>query len=93
MKQTKPNKQNYFVEMTDTYGGESNYSWVNRFLVRAVSMRGAISKVTRETGYHARVDYKYGDMARYDATSACICYFVSEATGQESEIYSRIVTL
>ena len=90
MKQTK---QTYFIEMTDTYGGESNYSWVNRFLVQSVSMRGAISKVTRETGYHARLTYECGDDARYDATSACICYFVSESTGQESEIYSRIVTL
>ena len=89
----KQQKKTYFVEMTDTYGGESNYSWVNRFLVQSVSMRGAISKVTRETGHHARVNYDCGDMARYDATSACICYFVSEATGQESELYSRIVTL
>lgn len=93
MKQTKPNKQNYFIEMTDTFGGESNYSWVNRFLVRSVSMRGAISKVARETGYYARLTYECGDMARYDATSACICYFVTEATGQETEIYSRVVTL
>ena len=89
----KQQKTTYFVEMTDTFGGESNYSWVNRFLVQSVSMRGAISKVTRETGYHARVSYDCGDMARYDATAACICYFVSESTGQESEIYSRIVTL
>ena len=93
MKQTKPNKQTYFVEVTDTFGGDANYSWVNRFLVRAVSMRGAISKVTRETGYHARVRYDCGDVTRYDATSACICYIVSEAEGQETEVYSRIVTL
>ena len=86
-------KQNYFVEMTDTYGGESNYSWVKRFLVKAVSMRGAISKVTRETGYHARLDYETPNIARYNATSASICYFVQEAEGNEEEIYSRIVTL
>ena len=28
----------YFVEMTDTFGGEANYSWVNRFLVNAISV-------------------------------------------------------
>lgn len=89
----KQQKITYFVEMTDTFGGESNYSWVNRFLVQSVSMRGAISKVTRETGHHARLDYNCGDMARYDATSACICYFVSEATGRESEMFKGIVTL
>lgn len=90
MKQTK---QMYFIEMTDTFGGESNYSWVNRFLVQSISIRGAISKVTRETGYHARLDYNYGDMARYNATAANICYFVQEADGNETEIYSRVVTL
>lgn len=89
----KQAKQMYFVEMTDTYGGEANYSWVSRFLVQSISMRGAISKVTRETGYQARLDYNCGDMARYNATSASICYFVQEAEGNEEEIYSRIVTL
>ena len=92
----KQQKKTYFVEMTDTYGGESNYSWyswVKRFLVQSVSMRGAISKVTRETGYHARLDYDCGDMARYNATSTGICYFVSETTGRESEMFKGIVTL
>lgn len=89
----KQQKTTYFVEMTDTYGGESNYSWVKRFLVQSISMRGAISKVTRETGYHSRVNYDCGDMARYNATAACICYFVSVATGRESEMFSQIVTL
>ena len=89
----KTPKQTYFVEMTDTFGGESNYSWVKRFLVQSVSMRGAISKVTRETGYHARLDYNCGDIARYNATGACICYFVQWADGNETEIYSRVVTL
>lgn len=89
----KQPKTTYFVEMTDTYGGEANYSWVTRFLVQSVSMRGAVSKVTRETGYCARLDYNSDDMARYNATSACICYFVQEAEGNETEIYSRVVTL
>lgn len=89
----KQPKTTYFVEMTDTYDGESNYSWVRRFLVQSVSMRGAVSKVTRETGYHARVNYACGNMARYNAVGACICYFVSDATGRESEMFSSIVAL
>lgn len=89
----KQHKTNYFVEMTDTYGCDANYSWVKRFLVQSISMRGAISKVTRETGYHARLDYETPNIARYNATSAGICYFVQEAEGNETEIYSRIVTL
>lgn len=89
----KQPKTNYFVEMTDTFGGEANYSWVNRFLVQSVSVRGAISKVTRKTGYHARVNYDCGDMARYDAVGACVCIFVSESTGREAEMFSGIFQL
>jgi len=42
-------KQSFFVEITDTFGGEANYSWVKRFIVRASTFRGAISKVSKET--------------------------------------------
>ena len=83
----------FFVEMTDTFRGEANYSWVNRFMVKAKTKRGAIGKVTRETGYHARIDWDNGDSARYNVQGACICYFVSEAQGDECEKYSRIKSL
>lgn len=86
-------KTQFFVEMTDTYGGEANYSWVNRFLVTASTMRGAIRKVTHETGYPAKIDYNTGDMARYNVLGACVCYFVSEADGNEAEQYLRVKTL
>lgn len=86
-------KTQYFVEMTDTYGGEANYSWVNRFLVTSSSFRGAISKVTRETGYRSRIDWNSGDTARYNVPGCCICYFVSDAQGNETEQYSRIKIL
>ena len=49
--------QTYFIELTYTYGGELNYSWVRRFLVKAKSMRGAMCKLARETGYSARKDF------------------------------------
>ena len=65
-------KNQFFVEMTDTFGGEANYSWVNRFIVSASSERGAIGKVTRKTGYRARGV----GCDRYDVPGACICYFV-----------------
>ncbi len=28
-------KNHYFIEMTDTFGGEANYCWVHRFIVSA----------------------------------------------------------
>lgn len=83
----------WFVEMTDTYGGEANYCWVNRFLVRASSERGAIGKVTRKTGYKA---HSVG-CDRYNVRGACICYFiewVDEARRAEMlNHYSRIEVL
>lgn len=68
----------YFVEMTDTFGGEANYSWVHRFCVNASSPLGAIRKVGRETGYSGRIrrDWDSGECARYNVRRAAICYFV-----------------
>jgi len=83
----------FYVEMTDTFGGEANYSWVNRFLVKAKTMRGAIGKVTRRTGYPARKDYDTGDMARYNVPRYSICYFVNWSDGSEADQYSRIETI
>jgi hypothetical protein len=83
-------KYNYFVEMTDTYGGEANYGWVHRFLVSAKSFQGAISKVTKETGYHARKRMDCGEMAEYRVPGACIVYFVTWATGEEHRQYSHV---
>jgi len=65
-------KNHYFVEMTDTFGGEANYCWVNRFIVSASSERGAMRKVARETGFNVR---SVG-CDRWDAVGACVCYFV-----------------
>lgn len=67
----------YFIEMTDTYGGESNYSWVKRFIVDANTFMGAVRKVAKETGYSVRKTLDAGDFARYDANGACICFFVN----------------
>ena len=60
------------IEMTDTFGGEVNYSWVHRYNVQATTQRGAISKLSRETGYSFRAD----GAGRYNAQGACVCAFV-----------------
>ena len=67
----------YYIEMTDTFNGEANYSWCHRFLVNARTPLGAIRKVTKETGYPARKEYDTGDLIRYKVPNACMCYFVS----------------
>jgi len=82
-------KHQYFVEMTDTFGREANYSWVNRFLVTSTSELGAIRKVTKHTGYHAR---KVSD-GQYRVPGACMVYFLNDAQGNEAEQYLHVTTL
>ena len=72
-------KNRYIVEMTDTFGGEANYCWIHRFIVTASSERGAMRKVSRETGFTARCTMP-GDPERWDAVGACVCFFVEFAT-------------
>lgn len=86
-------KNHYFIEMTDTFGGEANYCWVNRFIVSASSPRGAMRKVAKKTGFAVR---SVG-CDRWDAVGACVCYFVEWIDAADIQIYrekySRIEVL
>ena len=80
-------KQNlYFVEITDTYGGEVNYSWVTRHCVTASTMRGAMWKVSRDSGLSWHCVGDYGDNTRYDSKSGATCAFITE---WDNDIHSR----
>ena len=63
------NKQNniFYFELTDTFGSELNYSHLTRFKVFANTIRGAVIKVSKETGYNFRFNGVY-----YKAKKACI---------------------
>ena len=86
-------KHTYFIEMTDTFGGEANYCWVNRFIVSASSPRGAMRRVCARTGDSVR------DVGcdRWDSTRGCVCYFVEWVDPAEvadyQDRYSRIEVL
>ena len=67
---------NYLVEVTDTFGGEANYAWVKRFKVNAATPRGAIVKVSKETGFTFRKDWDSGDTVGYKGD--CVAAFVSD---------------
>ena len=86
-------KNHYFVEMTDTFGGEANYCWVHRFIVSASSERGAMRKVAKKTGFAVRNVC----CDRWDAVGACVCYFVERIDAadiqQYRDNYSRIEVL
>ena len=70
--------KHYFVEITDTFAGEANYSWVKRIKVKANTMRGAVNKVSRDSGMAWRCRGNYGDMMRYDSKSGATCFFIEE---------------
>ena len=85
-------KQNlYFVEITETYGGYVNYSWVTRHCVTrqcvtASSTRGAMWKVSRDSGLSWHCVGGYGDAVRYDSKSGATCAFITE---WDNEVHSQ----
>lgn len=62
-------KQFYF-EMTDTFGDELNYCWLHRFIINAKSLRGALQKLSRETGFNFKNNGSY-----YKAARACVAAY------------------
>ena len=70
----------YFIEVTDTFGGDANYSWVTRHVIRANTLRGAVNRFSKLSGmeWHC-TDSSWGDMeSRYDSKSGATCYFIGE---------------
>lgn len=69
----------YYVELTDTFGGEANYSWVRRSTIEANSLKQAITIFKKEQGIKVkhRVIYDTGDFRRVDLIGSCTCIMVS----------------
>jgi hypothetical protein len=78
----------YFVELTDTFGGEANYSWVTRFKVHASSIVSAVRKVSKQTGLNFRKQWDSGDLVRYDSKSGATCLFVSVYEDQAEHMFN-----
>ena len=68
----------YRIEVTDTFGGQANYAWVNRYTLEAKSLLGAVRKVGKREGIKLRFAYEAGDAVRYDAVGAAICAHIEE---------------
>ena len=64
-------KNLYYVEITDMFGGEANYSWVTRHVVRAKSERGAVNAMSRRSG----MNWRY-DGLKYLSKSGATCMFI-----------------
>jgi hypothetical protein len=79
-------KKTYFVEVTDTYGGETNYCWIRRYAVQATTERGAMRVVGNHEGYAMR-----NDGWRWDFVGACICaYVVDEVQAEDACRYVKL---
>lgn len=66
----------YHIEITDTFGGEANYCWKKEYLVKANTVRGAITKLAKSQGGGWRKDWGDSDTTRYNLKGACVCAFV-----------------
>ncbi len=71
----------WFVELTDTFGGEANYSWVTRVKVQAKTLKHAVRRFSKDAGFTGRVRHEctfpdeYGT-TRYRVNGAALCFFV-----------------
>ena len=61
----------FYIEVTDTFGGETNYCWIRRYAVRATTERGAMRVVGKHEGFAMR-----SDGWRFNYVGACICAYV-----------------
>jgi hypothetical protein len=84
-------KNIYYVEVTDTFGGEANYSWVKRFKVHASSELGAIRKVGKYTGFAFRRESGLVcDESMYNAKNACVCAFLVDYVDQSEHLLNVV---
>lgn len=68
----------FCIEVTDTFGGEANYSWVTRHVIKGNTERGAINRFSRMSGINWHCVGNYGDQKRYDSNSGATCYFIED---------------
>jgi len=73
----------FFIEVTDVHGGEANYSWVTRHLIRAKSELGAIQWLSKRTG----INWKF-DGLRYNSKSGATCAFIDRWDEDEQVHFS-----
>ena len=79
MEKTTKQAITVYVEETDTYGGESNYAWVNRFSVQVKrdTTRAIVRAVNKQLGYRRIKSNNYGDMIEIRPRGICRVAFVT----------------
>lgn len=69
----------FTIEITDTFGGEANYSWVRRYTHKAKSFQAAITWVAKNYGGKWRKQIECGDYCQYKQSGACVTAFITIA--------------
>jgi hypothetical protein len=71
---------NCTIELTDTFGGEANYSWVDRktFCIDGLSEKQVIRKARKLVGLTGvkTVKTDFGEMIQWDFPNACVRAFL-----------------
>ncbi len=85
----------WFVELTDTFCGEANYSWVTRVKVQAKTLKHAVRRFSKDAGFVGRVqcDYAMSDelgTVRYLVRDAALCFFVSHWSDEYHSEYCHL---
>ena len=74
----------YQIEITDTFGGESNYAWVKRYKFTAndsrLSLIRAAKKIAGYSGHPCKVS-DYGDSIELRPRGQCIVMFITQDVG------------
>jgi hypothetical protein len=70
----------YLIEQTDTFGGEANYSYVRRSIIRGKSPQGAVARYARLSGLY----WHNVGRVRYDSQSGSTCLFIDEVNSDNA---------
>jgi len=72
------NQEYYYIEVTDTFSGEANYSWVTRHVIKGKTKKGAVNRFSRLSGMNWHCVDNAWDYSRFDSASGATCYFISD---------------
>ncbi len=84
----------YIVTVTDTFGGELNYSWAEYYLVNAKNIKQAATKVSKETGRKTKKIWNTGDeVGVYQVIGSPIAYDIEYIDENEQWVKDKINNL
>lgn len=82
----------FFIEITDTFGGEANYSWVTRHIFQGNTARGVINRLSRLSGIHWHCTGDYGESKRYDSATGATCFFIAPYDADSHAMFCGLET-